>query len=202
MKKIISFVVAGLACVTACGAVALGGCAEKYTPDAEHYFEINNVYRIIELESESTEHIEDYGLNSLILPTSDSFKEMVVEVDSAFVKGSMFFDNAGALNEDGAYSVYDCLDIQPVMVGETVYSCLCTGLYTFNIKTEYVTKLHITFPLDTEDSHNLIGQIADVDVYTFKYRDVAKDGTEKGGGTFRVFIASADSYIGRFYLKA
>lgn len=50
----------GLACATVCGAIAFGGCAEPYKPDAEHYFEINGV-----------------------------FNEMVVEVDTAFVKGSM-----------------------------------------------------------------------------------------------------------------
>ena len=198
MKKllcIICTVVTTFLCAAFCG------CGEKFKPSAEHYFEINNGYRVIELASETPERIGDYGLNSFIYPTSGSLVEVKVTFDTEFVKGSMFFEDAGALNREGVFAVYDCLNVSPVLVGEEIYSCVGTGLFTFNKKAEYATKVQATVTLDPDESRNLVGHIADVDVYTFNYKDLTKSGEEKGEGTFKVLIVAGNSYIGRFSMK-
>lgn len=182
----------------------LCGCDTGYTPEAEHYFKTGEVYRVLELADETPEHRKDFGFESYIMPSNGNTVGAGVRlsVDSSFAENSLLFDRYAMLNRQGVETVYDYLGIEPIEVTDECFMCSYTGFYSFNSKIEYATTTNFEIDLGEYAPYELLGSIADVDIYTFNYTDLSvKDGSEVKSGSFKVIIITGNVYVGKFSLE-
>lgn len=201
MKKSIVCFFVGLAAAAA----AFCGCGiSEHVPDAEYYFKTGDVYRVLELESQTPEHKKDFGLESYIMPSNGNVvgTSVTLIVGSTFLEGSILYDgHAPNLNKEGIEVIYDCLNIEPVEISDECFICSYTGLFSFTPKMKYGTEIQLNIDLTSYNKYDLLGCIADVDVYTFNYTDYsAKDGSEIKKGSFAVYVVVDNVYVGRFSL--
>ncbi len=189
LKKRFPCLAAGmLALIATCG---LSGCGNEYKPDSSlHYFDNGDSYRVIELKSEQPEHIESYGLYAFVMPFAASpFESFDLTIDKeSFRPGTVFFKDQDAINRNGIEVVYDCLNLSAKNLTDTAIECTSTKLYTF---AELIDSSITSVPVNTKNLEGIYtaGFVADVDEYTFSYRDLSKkDGTEVATGEFTVLF--------------
>ncbi len=189
LKKRFPCLAAGmLALIATCG---LSGCGNEYKPDSSlHYFDNGDSYRVIELKSEQPEHIESYGLYAFVMPFAASpFESFDLTIDKeSYRPGTLFFKDADAINRDGIEVVSACLNLSATNLADTATACMSTRLYTF---TELIDSSRTSTTVSTGnlEGRYTAGFVADVDEYTFVYRDLSKkDGKEITAGEFTVLV--------------
>lgn len=196
MKKVLIAVLSLLIIV-----ISLSGCG--YKPEAEYYFEIGDVYRVIELENDEPEHKEKFGLEAynyiLFSENEKNDSKLKLTINSFYITNDILFDNIAALNRGGVEVVYNYLGIRPNKLKNDLTACFKTGFYSYCGKT--AASVTIDVEKDTIDfnADKLFGQIADVDIYTFKYTDLSViDGSEMDNGSFKIIIVTGNYYVGYF----
>lgn len=186
---VITGVMIPLAMMSACG---------NYTPaSTEHYFRYGDVYRVFAPENVEPKHVEKYAIHSLTIPMSGSTL-LKAEISEGFTTNCMFFSDPGVINKDGVIALYDYLDISSYALTNEYYSCFTTGIFTYNQKVKYATMTSVTVDMTDKPSLTVIGEVADVDIYTFDYEDRAiSDGSVVKTGGFDI-IVSGFSYVDTF----
>lgn len=140
MKKLLTamFCIAISTAVLTATVIATG-CTDKFAPKDKNYFEFrivnNTVYRVIELESETPERVDDYPLVSA---ANINFSDPTVYLTaySTYENNCIFFkdSDAGKFTKKGIQEIYKILKISGPKLEDSVNSCFTTDVSTFNEK--------------------------------------------------------------------
>lgn len=199
MKKRLSLLIS-LAAVFVMS-VSMCGCAEEYKPsDDKNYFRDGEVYRVITLESDKTETIDEMPLYAY----TPAFDADVVDtvggdcVDATFAQKSMFFgaDASLKINKDGVVAIFKELEIASYRtLDDDMYDCGCTGLYSFSSKRSGAVAPAIGFSLTGKTGKVAVCAVSEVNKYTIYYEDVAaSDGAKVAEGSLVVYVTTDISY--------
>jgi hypothetical protein len=196
-----------LGCLSVLTVLLLAGCGQKVNKfesgEAASYFEIGDAYRVIELQEDQSYHIEDCPLNSYIIPAKTigaSGLKLSIENVQAYDTNSLFFEDITSLNKEGVLAVYNYLNIDVEDLSDKYNLCSGTNLYSYNKRISYNGTLS-DFNLADYPDYTVVGDVGDVDVYTFKYSDYAiKGGDYLGEGVFKVYVCPLP-YVGTFVVN-
>lgn len=167
----------------------LTACGNGYTPESgSNYFEVNGAYRVLD-ENPEHEEVKAFPLHSDTLPFfADKVGETVSVTSTEFFdEGSMFFQSA-AVTKQGVIAIYKALGKRDYWLSDERFHCNFTGLYTYNVIRRSGSSTY-TAHLSGYTGRVGVGAVADVDKYTFSYKDLSmEDGSEMGEGSLTVYI--------------
>ena len=175
------------------------GCNNTRVPEGGNYYQIGDVYRIIEVEGEA-EHKSDLPIDGNVRAVPGLFNEVTVHQEEKYPANSLFFefDEINLLTSTGAEIVYKYLnyDFDAQNLSQTYTKCAGTELCTFNQKVKLDEPEEIKVPVL---GGYVGGYVADADIYTFKYTDISvKSGNKVSEGSFKAIIAHY-LYPGSYY---
>ena len=196
MKKFIKLFTAICSLSVAACTVAAVGCNSGFEPEGDNWYKYSNCYRVIELESETPEHVEKYELMAETLPcTSGVAITGFAEKDFTFVEGTLFIDKA--INIEGFRLIRKNLGLPDAEETDEPTVCAYTALYTFDKPYKFSGSTYLSNFTGLTD-FTVLGLVSEADVYTFKYTDYDLNGNEVGEGELEAIICTKVPYMDKF----
>lgn len=178
-------------------AVLMCGCAGEYMPSSDkNYFRDGDVYRIITLDGDKTETIDEMPLYAYTTVLDAGVIESVDGdcVSVTIAQGSMFFgaNDSLKINKDGVVAIFNELNITSYRtLDDDMYDCGCTGLYSFSSKRSGAVVPAAGFSLAGKSGKVAICAVSEVNKYTISYEDIAANGGNKvAEGSFTVYVTT------------
>ena len=200
MKKRILIILMTL--LTLC--ISLAGCSQaSYTPSSnETYYEIDGVYRVINLKNNEPQEEKAYPLHSYMLETG-AFGVINVPVDRILTKNDLLFYNFDDINKKGVEQIYKLIGVKNTSrLTNDMNKTFIVNLGTFNEwDTDFPCEYKIPFDTSKYEKKSVVGLLADVKVYTITYEDRSKtDGTKVAEGEYQVILIDGAPWIDIFVI--
>ena len=193
-----------LVCMVILSTFCLAGCGETenpYKPSSDkNYYEYNNAYRVMTLESATPTVESRMPIRSYFYPVGEGIELVKFTIEDSYEKYDMFFSYVKNMNSAGFAKLYTMLNLAPNSdFNNEIIDCMGTNLYTMCNPKKLSSKTTMDFKLDGKPFGSVFGEVGDANVYKINYEYISKStGEVVERGSFSVFVIIQDTIATSF----